>query len=236
MNMKKTMERLVDKFSRRAALWMPFAKKSGASFDIEEIALFQAACEVTEFYNSGLLMAVKCDNSLDLLSRAMEIAPKSGLVLEFGVASGRTINHLGTKTTATIYGFDSFEGLPEAWRAGYDKGAFAGHLPAVPPNVKLIKGWFDDTLPEFLKSVTPKDNVALLHVDCDLYSSTKTILSLLTDRIIPGTVIVFDEYWNYPGWKQHEHRAFEEFIASTGKKFRYDGFVPTSEQLCVVIE
>ena len=71
------------------------------------------------------------------------------LWLEFGVASGKTINYISKFTNNKVYGFDSFEGLPENWRDGFGKGAFSrnGNLPEVNANVELIKGWFDNTLP-----------------------------------------------------------------------------------------
>jgi hypothetical protein len=75
-----------------------------------------------------------------------------------------------------------------------------------------------------------------MHVDCDLYSSTKSVLNALGAQLVPGSVIVFDEYWNYPGWRQHEHRAFQELVASRGLRYRYEAFVPTGCQVCVVIE
>ena len=78
--------------------------------------------------------------------------------------------------------------------------------------------------------------IALLHIDCDLYSSTDYVLSTLKPAIRSGTVIVFDEYFNYPGWKQHEHKAFEEFISRSGSTFKYDSFVPGHQQVCVVID
>ena len=70
------------------------------------------------------------------------------LWLEFGVASGNTINYISKFTNEKVYGFDSFEGLPEKWRDGFDKGAFnrGGYLPKVNDNVELIKGWFNETL------------------------------------------------------------------------------------------
>jgi hypothetical protein len=43
---------------------------------------------------------------------------KNTLWLEFGVASGRTINYISNFTNDKVYGFDSFEGLPEKWRNG----------------------------------------------------------------------------------------------------------------------
>ena len=76
------------------------------------------------------------------------------LWLEFGVASGKTINYISKFTNDTVYGFDSFEGLPEKWRNGFDKGCFNrnGNLPKVNKNVTLIKGWFDETLPNFIEN------------------------------------------------------------------------------------
>ena len=71
----------------------------------------------------------------------------------------------------------------------------------------MIKGLFDDTLPSFAKTHTQP--VSFLHVDCDLYSSTKAIFDILGDQIVEGTVIVFDEYFNYPGWQHHEFKAFQ---------------------------
>ena len=110
-----------------------------------------------------------------------------------------------------VHGFDSFEGLPEHWRPGWDKGHFAlSALPQVKPNVTLHVGGFEQTLPGFCAQ--HGDNLAFLHFDGDLYSSAKTVLAHLGPRIVPGTVIQFDDYLNYPGWIHSEHRAFTEFV------------------------
>ena len=135
---------------------------------------------------------------------------------------------------ARVFGFDSFEGLPEDWRTGFPKGTFAGPLPKVPANVSLIKGLFSETLPGFLKEHS--EPVAFLHVDCDLYESTKCIFNLLNERVGSGCVMVFDEYFNYPGWQDHEHRAFTEFVSQRQLAFRYDSFVPSHQQVCVVLQ
>jgi hypothetical protein len=153
---------------------------------------------------------------------AIESAPTTGLFLEFGVASGASINFIAANTKTAVHGFDSFQGLPEDWRPGVGQGAFrkpANWLPEVKTNVELHVGWFTDTLPSFL--ATHEEDVAFLHVDCDLYSSTTTVLSLLADRLKPGSVIVFDEYFSYIGWEKHEHAAFEEFVKKHKKNFRY---------------
>ena len=76
-------------------------------------------------------------------------------------------------------------------------------------------------MPEFLKNT--EEEAAFIHVDCDIYEATREIFTWFADRIVPGTVIVFDEYFNYPGWRQHEFKAFQEFIVSGGRKYRYLG-------------
>tara|TARA_B110000967_G_C18785927_1_gene510761 strand:+ start:525 stop:1136 length:612 start_codon:yes stop_codon:yes gene_type:complete len=144
------------------------------------------------------------------------------LWLEFGVAGGRTINYISKFTLDTVYGFDSFEGLPEKWRTGFDKGKFSrnGSLPEVNNNVVLIKGWFDKTLPEFIKTHNKK--ISFIHMDADLYSSTKCIFDNLKDYIDDECVIIFDELVNYPGFdgETGELKAFYEFLAEN--KVSYD--------------
>jgi hypothetical protein len=210
-----------------------FGRARGDSFDIMEVAFFDAARESARFWLDRMPKALAFENDMALLGHGVGLAPAEGMILEFGVATGRTIRHLGRLTRRAIDGFDSFEGLPEDWRTGFARGKFRQALPKVPAHVSLHKGWFSDTLPAFL--AWRKEKAALVHIDCDLYSSTAFVLEALRERIGPGTVLVFDEYLNYPGWQDHEHKAFEEFIAATGRKFRYDSFVPSHQQLCVVI-
>jgi len=170
----------------------------------------------------------------DLLSFALGAASKDGLALEFGVGDGGSLRHLTVGSGRQFHGFDSFEGLPEAWSGTFERaGKFSrrGVLPQVPANVTLHKGWFDKTLPEFLRAQTGP--VAFLHVDCDLYSSTKTVLEHLEPRLGPGVVIVFDEYFNYPNWERHEFKAFQEFIRDSGFAYRYLGFAQKNGHVAV---
>jgi hypothetical protein len=90
----------------------------------------------------------------------------------------------------------------------------------MPNNVKLYKGWFDDTLPVWIEQNNDRP-ISLLRVDCDIYSSTKTIFSVLKPLIQSGTWIVFDELIGYRGWKDHEYKAFMEFIEETNFKYEY---------------
>ena len=126
-----------------------------------------------------------------------------------------------------------FVGLPEAWTPGARKGAFdvKGKLPPVRKNVQLWPGFFEQTLPQFAEQVS--ERVSFLHIDCDLYSATKTVLDLLGDRLQPGCVIVFDEYFNYPDWKDGEYKAFAEYIAKSGRSFEYVGYVRHGQQVAV---
>jgi hypothetical protein len=153
----------------------------------------------------------------DLAIQAVEPSEDRTLWLEFGVWTGETINYIARRTPATVYGFDSFEGLPVDWKEGttsrsyVKKDHFKMHaLPRVRKNVQLIKGWFDQSLPGFLGG--HPGNAAYLHIDSDVYESARVVFDLVAPRIVPGTVIVFDEYFNYPTWKDHEYKAFQEFL------------------------
>ena len=171
----------------------------------------------------------------EVLKTALESVTLDGLYLEFGVFSGRTINFISQNIPEkTIYGFDSFEGLPETWRTGFGKGHFnKQELPAVNANVKLVKGWFNETLSKFIT----EHNIpcAFIHIDCDLYSSTRTIFELLKNNITTGTVIVFDEYFNYPTWEEHEFKAFQEFVTENNMKYEYIIYNEVHEQVAVKI-
>ncbi len=171
-----------------------------------------------------------------LLAESLALAPKDGLLLEFGVEKGGSIRELAKLTPRTIHGFDSFEGLPEAWSGTPEqRGKFSlgGKLPPVPANVTLHKGWFDQTLPGFLAAHAGP--VSFVHVDCDIYSSTKTVLESLKPRFVPGTVLLFDEYFNYPNWRQHEYKAFQEFVAATGARYRYVGYSMKNGHVALIL-
>jgi hypothetical protein len=156
-----------------------------------------------------------------------------GMITEFGVWKGESINFMSSLAPDCIfYGFDSFHGLKEDWHGGYyPKNFFSlnGSLPAVNSNVKLIAGWFQDTLPLFLKE--HKDSVRLINIDCDTYESTKYVLETLHERIVEGTVIIFDEYLGYPGWKDGEFKAWKEYCEKYSIAYEYLAFGGQGEAL-----
>lgn len=147
------------------------------------------------------------------------------LWLEFGVATGNTINFISKFTNDRVYGFDSFEGLPEKWREGFDKGHFNrnGYMPEVNNNVILIKGWFNNTVENFIKNKNKK--VSFIHIDCDIYSSTKCIFDALKNYMDKDCIIIFDELVNYPGFdgEKGELKAFYEFITENKVDYEWIG-------------
>lgn len=165
-----------------------------------------------------------------------KITVKEGLFCEFGVWQGTSINYMAKQVDGKFHGFDSFEGLPEFWRGGFKEGAFNlnGSLPKVENNVVLHKGWFEETLPSFVHN--HQGPLALLHIDSDLYSSARTIFTFFNDRIVEGTIIIFDEYFNFPFWKTQEFKAFQEFISESGWKYDYLCYNQFHEQVAVKIK
>lgn len=157
-----------------------------------------------------------------LLEEAANSASLQGLHLEFGVFKGESINFLAQKFPCQWYGFDSFEGLPRKWTPGYGREAFnmGGIAPPVTDNVRLVRGWFSETLPRFLDSVG-KAKVSFLHVDSDLYESAQSIFTDLDARISEGTVIVFDEYTGLT--PDDEARAFREWRRRARARFQFIG-------------
>jgi hypothetical protein len=144
------------------------------------------------------------------------IDPKFTHVLEFGVHHGKTVRQLRNTLPDhyKLFGFDSFTGLPEDWTGTPEKkGSMStnGVIPNI-PGVTFYKGWFTETIPVYKQNAA---TIALLHVDCDLYSSTIDVLYGLRDYIAAGTVIVFDEWYynhkNTPENSLHEQKAFLEW-------------------------
>lgn len=219
---KKEKRRLTDRLVRRV-YYKYFARNLLYELQI------RARDRSADYVESRMGAAVILERHGDVLRYAAEHAPKEGLCLEFGVATGNTLTILAEALARSqpgreVHGFDSFEGLPEDWAGHVERrGAFRrADLPKVPANAKLHVGLFDQTLPGFVDA--NPGPVALIHMDCDLYSSTKTVLDALADRIGPGTVILFDEYFNYPNWEQHEFRAWQEFVTARGLSYEYLAF------------
>jgi hypothetical protein len=191
----------------------------------------EAKRDTLEYINANMIDAPYFDKHETLVGHVLGEVGQTGLYLEFGVGRGKSMRWIAGRVDSTVYGFDSFEGIQEYWN-GNPVGAFAQKkLPKVPDNVEFVRGYFDDTLPGFLEKHA--DPVAFLHVDCDLYSSTVTIFEALGERLQPGAVILFDEYYNFHRWQQHEFRAFQEFVERSGVRYEYIAFSVTGQQVAV---
>lgn len=166
-----------------------------------------------------------------------------GCIVECGTGSGNTLamlallsNAMGTKRQ--FWSYDSFEGLPKptkedvgspgslAREGGLKFGGIQQVLAklrdigldedTIKSDVKLVKGWFPDTLPSY-----DGPQIALLHADADLYESTMCILKNLWPKVAIGGVVVFDEYDNTTEWPG-EKLAADEYFARN----------PNSVKLC----
>ncbi len=193
--------------------------------DYETVAHLMAATSSADYMITHMMGAQNLVRRSSLLEFALAECAIEGLVLEFGVYRGTSLRAIAERAGREVHGFDSFEGLPQDWTYFQKRGRFSlqGEAPAIDmPGVRIHKGWFDQTLPQFLEDHSGP--ARFIHVDCDIYHSARTVLQLLNSRIVSGSVILFDEYLNYPAWQQHEFRAFQEFVAQSGKGYRYIGF------------
>jgi hypothetical protein len=160
-----------------------------------------------------------------------------GDIVECGVSTGHGILYWALlcelmTTNRMIWGFDSFSGFPVSTEADRKaNGSFQkqqydyasppeivlkvlndGRVSAefVRESVRLVRGYFEETLHQY------DGEIALLHLDCDLYESYTTCLNALYPKVRGGGVIMFDEYEdsNFPGAK----RAIDEFFRDKPEK------------------
>lgn len=164
-----------------------------------------------------------------------------GDIVECGVGWGRSLIHLlsimqAEEKIRNLWAFDSFEGFPEPtaedvsfrnplkgeWKSDIRKietmlgeAGFSGDF--LRQRLIFVKGFFNDTLPSYRGAP-----IVFLHADADLYASYKDILENLYERVLPGGVIVFDEYLNtwehakFPGAR----KAIDEFFQDKEKIVR----------------
>lgn len=207
--------------------------------------------DIEHFHAAELIRGAGKSKGIDRRRHLYQVFPTvtlTGHVMEFGVYRGKTMAHIAKHFEHQVcWGFDSFVGLPEPWFTRSDQdgpshpaGKFDLRLeaeqPVFAPNVRLVQGWFQDSLPSWLDQ--NPGPVRFLHIDCDLYSSTKTVLDLLQERIQPGTVIVFDEMYPWSGleqydlWAQGEYRALGEWINDHDREF--ETLFRSSHQQCSI--
>lgn len=194
--------------------------RSYLSFDIEFQLRMRALNSSCKYIEDNMIGVTMYNKTYDALDHALKGVTITGNYCEFGVYKGDSVNYIARRLDQKVHAFDSFEGLPESWLSTHKKGHFSlKRMPAFKKNIVVHKGWFHETLPKWVKENL--ENIAFLHIDCDLYSSTKTVLTELNYRIVEGTIILFDEYFNYPFWQHHEYKAFQEFVVQNNVKYEY---------------
>ena len=225
IELQAQQQRSIDGLREQTAQLFPQRGQLGWDDPRSSISLFKSLCERAQIDTLDLIQAempaavCELDHRLFLVN-ALSHAKLDGVILEFGVFTGTTLRWMAESApTRHFLGFDSFSGLPEAW-SGYMTFDFDlnAQPPSLPANVSLITGQFQDTLPSFVTGNRP---VSMVHVDCDLYESARVVLEHLAASLRPGTVLVFDEYFNYPGFRGHEYRACKEFLARTGRRIEW---------------
>lgn len=158
--------------------------------------------------------------SLDMAFRDITIR---GDWAEFGVYMGdcARLMHKSLPASSSLHLFDSFDGLPEDWIGKWGKGAFAIEEASIPAfsdsRVKVVRGLFADSLPRYFGPNA--DPLAFIHMDADLYTSTLDALQLCNSLIVPGTVILFDEY--VMDERDDEHHALIKWASERDRQFTY---------------
>ena len=197
----------------------------------------RARNEAADYVQKNMNDAVIFESQKEIIKYAIQNCAQKENYLEFGVATGRSINIIASfvPDSAKVFGFDTFEGLPQDWTGHFaTSGTFKqAKFPKVASNVVLIKGLFENTLPDFKAQMV--GGIGFCHIDCDLYSSTRTILQIVGDKLTSGSYILFDEYFNYPAWRQHEWKAWQEFCEANDVKYRYAGFTANGGTVLVEV-
>lgn len=212
--------------ARMRRLRLLIRKVRVAMYERSSTGRFFPVTDIPQFFGDGPLHSYCPTHSRrrELWKYAASLVPDPSLPwAEFGIGEGESFDWFGlTKPRGnTLLGFDSFAGLPEPW-SGHGVGHWRSDVyRADRRDIKIVAGLFADALgrPDAQAALAPQ--LGLVHLDADLYSSTKTILERTSDRIGPGTVIVFDEFYAYAGWTDNEARAFREFVHERGVCFEY---------------
>ncbi len=160
----------------------------------------------------------------EVLDAALSQAGRAdGVILEFGVHRGYSIRHMAARRPgAALHGFDSFQGFPADQRQDWHQDFALPAVPEVPENVRLHVGYFEETLPRFVTDCDwVRPALTLVHIDCDIFSSTQTVLLELEPWLGPGDILVFDELMNYAEFAVNEFLALFLFLERTGLDFEW---------------
>lgn len=181
---------------------------------LTKLANEQAATYISDHLLSENTMVFSNTQFLRNHFFSREFLSRPGMVLDLGVAEGHSTLQISANLPAgkKVHAFDAFEGLRDPW-SKTDTPPHAIDLGGVVPpelqsalNVDCRVGWVEDTLPQFLREF-PELDFALIHLDMDVYPPTNFVLKTLAKKLSRGCIVVFDDYFDFPGWQNHSHKA-----------------------------
>lgn len=205
-------------------------------FNFSKLSLFLKVLPYT-------MVSYKALSNVYELSKTIEKKSIKGAFVECGTWKGgcsAVMAHISRKSNRKTWLFDSFEGLPEPVDKDGQKakelaaGKTSGDLSSInecvasvqdveqvlfsvlkidPNNIKIKKGWFQNTLPIEKNKV---GEIAILRLDGDWYESTKSCLENLYDQVISGGYVIFDDYNYYEGCQ----KALDEFVEKRNLKIK----------------
>jgi O-methyltransferase len=148
--------------------------------------------------------------------------------VEAGCWRGGTGAYMAKVSGRKTYLLDSFQGFPDISEKDSKleaTGKLKGYLKVakqdvvdicnrlgVLNNVEIIEGYFNETIPKTKDKI---GNIAVLRLDGDLYSSTKEVLDMLYDSVVPGGYIIIDDYDDFDGCRLAVHEFLGEKHIST---------------------
>jgi Methyltransferase domain len=193
--------------------------------DIRIAAQLGAAASSAEWLYANADRAPTYARRPELLEALIPLIPAQGDFAEFGVFKGAVTWFVRPRFPDRAYhAFDSWKGVPEAMSLAVSKFSFdlGGTVPDLPADTTIHAGWFEDTIPAW-RARCPA-TVAFAYIDCDLYESVRTVLEGIADRVRPSSILVFDDWYNFPNWQAHSLRAANEWSGRHGISLEPLGF------------
>jgi len=185
--------------------------------DLRIAAQMQAASTSVDWLYAHADRVPAYRNRPELLEAVLPLIPANGDLAEFGVFKGAVTWFVRPRfPDRTYHAFDSWQGVPESMGLAVDKFGFSldGRVPDLPPATTIHTGWFEDTLPKWRAQCDA--SIAFAYIDCDLYESVRTVLEAIADRLRPGSIVIFDDWFNFPNWQAHSFRAAHEWTERHG--------------------
>ena len=185
----------------------------------------------TKYASKTMIARQQFVQNLDIVDMASDII---GAIVECGTWRGGMLAAMLEKRSDSLaIGFDSFEGLPAAqaidgeaaiaWQADTTSPIYFDNCSAsvqeftdtmlmTSLNFDIVKGWFSETVPSFAKDRSSLQ-IAILRLDGDWYDSTKVCLDNLYSMVVPGGIVIIDDYYAWQGCK----KATDEFLKENKK-------------------